>query len=313
MEEVFNKLVDKAFILPLDTETKELLQRACEDYIKNIDIDKFENLILYFMYGTKYEDLYSHVKQSISNNSLKVKPTDLLCKSLSQYIVVATFEADTILESEKAAYSLALMNLMIGAKSKKVLFPFPESLHNGVNYYLNYYKTQAELKKPSDTKLIPQILDAVGIEVLDGVDLADCFEEIQYYCRKFARIQFEDSREVIKQTIHNINEPYAKAYYCAVKLANQDWTYIDQNPVKSLMDFEYSSSSKKKLSYIKEVVKQCQYYEAIEGSYSSSLLLNFLENSNSTLIDEEISMTPLEFAIALYYELVLEYSKDINV
>ena len=110
----------------------------------------------------------------------------------------------------------------------------------------------------------------------------------------------------IGSDIKGINDPFAKAYYVARHLANQEWRYVDPNPVKNIISFDYTTTGKKKLSDIKEKVRNSQVFVHEEDHRYSSIILNYFDNISEFGIEENIKMSPREVAIALYYEFILE-------
>lgn len=309
MEELFYKLVDKAYILPIDEEIKDSLQVSCDKYLTELNLQKFEDLSRCFIFGVTDKFLWTYIKQYISEYSLDIKLSKLLCKSLAQYIVVASFKDDSITDSTKADYSLSLMNMMVGARSKKVSIPYSDSLQEGIDYYINYFRKKAYIKKTSTTMLIPQILGADKFDDIEGVDMLECFEEIQFYCRQYARNQYSFSKNELKRELDTVQNAYEKAYCIAKMLSKQKWIFVDPNPIRSILEFELSNKTKKKLSEIKAVILQSRFYEPASNLCESSLVLNYVDEYGSD-IDESIRFSPLEFAIALYYEFLFEYKNE---
>lgn len=309
MKSLFYKLIDKAYILPINVDYKDSLKEACDRYIENLNLEKFVNLSCCFIFGIEDRGLWTYIKQYISEKSIEMKQTKLLCRCLAQYIVVASFDNETITDSTKALYSLILMNMVVATRSKRISFPYPDSLQESIGFYLGYYAKQATIKNPSTTSLIPQILEAESFDDMDSVNITDCFDEVQFYSRHYARMQYDKSIKTLHVSVQDIQNPYEKAYLVAKKLSNQDWTRVDPNPVKSIMGFNFANTSKRKLSEIKPQVTQSQYYESEDDLCYSSLILNYIDESENC-IDDEIKFSPLEFAIALYYEFVFENIKN---
>lgn len=309
MEDLFYKLIDKAYILPIDESCKDSLLEACDKYLEYIDLEKFESLSRCFIFGMTDKKLSSYIKQYISDNSIKIRLTKLLCRCLSQYIVVALFEDDTMDEDTKSLYSLSLMNMVVAARSKKVSFPYPDCVRAGIDIYPQYYERQATIRKPETQLLIPQILEADSFDDMESVNITDCFEEVQFYSKHYARAQFQNEIEEYQASIQNMQNPFEKAYCVAKKLSKQKWTYVIQNPIKSIKGFGLASTSKKRLSEIKRMIKDSQFYEPMDDSCFSSVVINYIDE-NDSYIDDEVKFSPLELAIALYYEFLLESIKE---
>lgn len=306
MKDFFNKLVDKAFILPIGKDIKEKLYDASISYIEDLDTEQFERLVFCFMFGILDDDLHSHIKKTIAEQSLNIKPTLLLSKNIAQFIVVTSFKDEGISEDTKAEFSLILMNISLAIKSDRITIPYPESLKQGMDYYFSYYQKAATIETPSTFKLIPKILEVNESDEIDDLAITECFDEIQFYCREYARMQYNTKLSQLRTNIEGINNPFAKAYYVARNLANQEWKYVDPNPVKNIISFDYSTTGKKKLSDIKEKVRNSHVFAREEDHRYSSILLNYFDNISKIGIDDNIKMSPREFAIALYYEFILE-------
>lgn len=309
MDDLFYKLIDKAYMLPIDEGYKDSLQEACHQYLENIDLEKFENLSRSFIFGMTDKNLWTYIKQYISDNSINIKQTKLLCRYLSQYIVVASLEDDKVDEDHKSLYSLSLMNMVVATRSKNVSFPHPDCLQVGLDIYPRYYERHATIKEPETPLLIPQILEAQSFDDMKSVNITDCFDEVQFYCKRYARNQYKNEIEEYHSFVQGIQNPYEKAYWVAKKLSKQKWTYVDPNPIKSIKGFDLASTSKKKLSEIKQMIKESHFYAPIDDSSFSYVVLNYIDD-NDSYIDDEIKFSPLEFAIALYYEFLLESIKE---
>lgn len=306
MKDFFNNLVDKAFILPIGKDIKYKLYEASISYIEDLDTGQFERLVFCFMYGILDVDLHSHIEKTIAEQSLNIKPTLLLSKNIAQFIVVASFKDEGITDDKKAEFSLILMNISLAIKSDRITFPYPESLKQGIDYYFSYYQREAKIEYTGTFKLMPEILEVNGFDEIDDLQISECFDEVQFYCREYAKMQYKAKISQIGSNIKGINDPFAKAYYVARHLANQEWRYVDPNPVKNIISFDYTTTGKKKLSDIKEKVRNSQVFIPEEDHRYSSIILNYFDNISEFGIDENIKMSPREVAIALYYEFILE-------
>lgn len=306
MKDFFYNLVDKAFILPIGKDIKDKLYEASISYIEDLDTEQFERLVFCFMFGVLDVDLHDHMEKTIAEQSLNIKPTLLLTKSIAQFIVVSSFIDEGISEDTKAEFSLILMNISLAIKSERITFPYPESLKQGMDYYFSYYQRETKIENPGSFKLMPEILEVNGFDEIEGLEITECFDEVQFYCREYARMQYKAKISQLRTSIEGINDPFVKAYYVARHLANQEWRYVDPNPVKNIISFDYTTTGKKKLSDIKERVRNSQVFVREENHRYSSIILNYFDNINEFGIDENIKMSPREVAIALYYDFILD-------
>ena len=67
-----------------------------------------------------------------------------------------------------------------------------------------------------------------------------------------------------------------------------------------------SSRKNAKLKNIKPKLKDSEWYISYESDSKSSLLLNYIKDSDLTDEIGELPLSDLEFAIYMYYELFLE-------
>ena len=313
MRNIFEKLVSRSYIIPIAEEQKKIIWECCQELIAEITVEKFEDLCMSFLFGKDDRIITTEIMEAAAEQSISVRITQALNKNVAQYIIGAVFESEEVDDETKAECSLALRNVLLSLRSEQIHVPYPDYLKNGVEFYDNHYNSIAKIKTPNAFKLTPEILQADSIDDIQNIDLKDCFEEIQYYCRIYARKQYEKQMNCIATKCQDIVNSFEKAFYIAEKLSNQEWDYVDENPIGSIKRLLTVRNTKAEMRHIKDEVTNGDVYNQPETIHASSILLQYLtSNQNSLSVLDNVKFSPLEFAVALYYEFVFELKQEDN-
>lgn len=313
MRNIFEKLVNRSYIIPIAEEQREIIWECCQKLIAEITVEKFEQLCMSFLFGKADFTITTEIMEAAAEQSVSVRIPQALNKNVAQYIIGAVFVSEDVDDEIKAECSLALRNVLLAIKSEQIHVPYPDYLQNGVEFYDNHYNSMAKIKTPNLFKLMPEILQADSIDDVQNIDLKDCFEEIQYYCRICARKQYEKQMDCIAQKCQDIVNSFEKAFYIAEKLSNQDWTYVDENPIGSIRRLLTVRNTKAEMQRIKDEVTNGNVYYQPESIHASSILLQYLASNQDCLnFLDNVKFSPLEFAVALYYEFVFELKQENN-
>lgn len=307
MSNMFDKLINRSFVIPISEDQKDIIKECCQNFLKEITVEKFEELCMNLLFEKEDRNITPLIREISTAQSVSIRVTTALIKNIAQYLIGSVFENDDIDDEIKADCSLALRNVLISLKSAQIHIPYPTYLKNGVEFYDKYYNSIAQIKIPNSLKLTPDILLADSIDDIQDIDLNDCFEEIQYYCRIYARNQYNHQIKCIDQECQNINNAFEKAYYIAEKISNQEWTYVDKNPIDSIKKLLTVRNTKASMQRIKSEVTNGDKFHLPKSIHASSILLQYLSSTyNSLNLLDEVEFSPIEFAVALYYEFVFE-------
>lgn len=313
MRNIFEKLVNRSYIIPIAEEQREIIWECCQKLIAEITVEKFEQMCMSFLFGKADRIITTEIMEVAAELSVSVRIPQALNKNVAQYIISAVFESEEVDNETKAECSLALRNVLLSLKSEQIHVPYPEHLKNGVEFYDNHYISMARIKTPNAFKLTPDILQADSMDDIQNIDLKDCFEEIQYYCRIYARKQYEKQMDSIAQKCQDIENSFEKAFYIAEELSNQEWDYVDENPIGSIKRLLTVRSSKVAMQRIKDKVTNSDVYIQQESIHASSILLQYMSSNQDSLnFLDDVKLSPIEFAVALYYEFVFELKQEEN-
>ena len=313
MRNIFEKLVNRSYIIPIAEEQREMIWECCQKLIAEITVEKFEQLCMSFLFGKSDLTITTEIMEAAAEQSVSVRIPQALNKNVAQFIIGAVFESEDVDDETKAECSLALRNVLLAIKSEQIHIPYPDYLKKGVEFYDNHYNSMANIKNPNSFKLTPDILQADSIDDIQDIDLKDCFEEIQYYCRIYARKLYEKQMNCIATKCQDIKNSFEKAFYIAEKLSNQDWDYVDENPIGSIKRLLSVRNTKAEMQRIRDEVTNGDVYNQPESIHASSILLQYLaSNQDSLNFLDNVKFSPLEFAVALYYEFVFELKQEDN-
>ena len=304
---MFDKLINRSFVIPISEDQKNIIKECCQNLLKEITVEIFEELCMSLFFEKEDRIIIPQIREDSTAQSVSIRVTTALIKNIAQYLIGSVFESDDIEDEIKADCSLALRNVLISLKSEQIHIPYPTYLKNAVEFYDKYYNSIAKIKTPTSLKLTPVILHADSIDDIQDIDLNDCFEEIQYYSRIYARNQYDQRIKCIAQDCQDIENSFEKAYYIAAKLSNQEWTYVDENPIDSIKRLLTVRNTKVSMARIKEEITNGHLFNQLESIHDSSILLQYLSsNHNSLNLLDDVKFSPIEFAVALYYEYVFE-------
>lgn len=313
MRNIFKKLVNRSYIIPIAEEQREIIWECCQKLIAEITVEQFEELCMSFLFGKVDRIITPEIMESATEKSVSIRIQKALTKNVAQYIIGAVFESEEIDDETKAECSLALRNILLALKSEQIHVTYPDYLKNGVDFYDSYYKSMAIIKEPNSLRLTPDILQTDSIDDIQDIDLKDCFEEIQYYCRVYARKQYEKQMNCIATKCQDIENSFEKAFYIAEELSNQDWAYVDENPIGSIKRLLSVRNTKAEMQRIKVDVTNGDVYNQPESIHASSILLQYLSSNQDSLnFLDNAKLSPIEFAVALYYEFVFELKQEEN-
>lgn len=303
MNAIYKELIDSSFIYPVNESQYLEIINFCKEYQTSLSTAEFERLCLLFILNEDFIEFKEKVKEALPN----VKTTHLLCKNMAQVAIVSFFDESTISEEYKALYSLALKNILIAVRTNLMTFGRPDCLEEGLLFYDYYYKRQSSIIEPTSKELILEILTAHSPEEVTNPNFDTHFEEIKYYCQKHVREQYKCLKKQLAQESAQIANFFEKACFVAYQLANQDWEYMDENPVKSILSFFESDKTRKKSLYdIRMEIDSSGYYKHLSGLHPSSILLRYIDENKNYEILKNLKLNPKELAIALYHEYVFE-------
>lgn len=308
MDAVLEKMLNSVLVIPFQKDLTSKLASLGKSYAKTADRHKVEDCVSAFICGTQNTTLRSYLMKQYReqfNENIKLPPA--VYKILSEYVVYILI-IDTDKEynnTDRMIYSLIVRNMMVIRKNSYNKLLAPAFITPMYPFSDSYRKNENHIEECSDTQIVPDIFEYDSFEDMDVTLDEDNFSEIKQLAQQAAMLKYQELICDIKSK--SIEDPFVLAYYAANMLAVEpQWKYVDSNPVKTLMNILPSSRKNAKLKNIKPKLKDSEWYISYESDSKSSLLLNYIKDSNLTDEIGELPLSDLEFAIYMYYELFLE-------
>lgn len=288
-------------VFPYDTETMDSLSSACQSYSSEISLADFEGCLLYLCQGKCHENFVSSIKVKAGGSF-----PDRVYRGLAGYVVSLAMEDDNLSEQKKVLFSLVVRNVMVFSFTstdeliKKCISP---------HYYVHYDKfwsAQTTIGNLPKSKLYPKIFTSDTFEHL-GCTIDEVFPAIKILAKQSERADYYKTVAQIKQ--EDSEDDFAYAVRVVNEIQSVDWEYVDPNPVETLKKTGLKSVKRMTLEQIRIIVETDEM--STENFSPSSLLLNCLYKGDNTELSKQ-KLSPLHFAIALYYEWMFESLKERN-
>lgn len=319
-------LLDRVLIAPVSDELIERLDTVCSKYVSNITDEGIDECVKSFVNQTinvNIEGLQDSEEEDVIGEeveSVEVEEEDeeSILHNLPPIIniVMSGYCCQKLCENkfsrEATICSLSLMNSVKQYWFNSTRLLFPEMISNLYYKYDYYQKAMTKgINTSKETELILPLIFEGNIDVEDmSNDPEEYRIEIQslaYYASKY-HIEKSIKDNIIEASSQ---QPYNDVYKAIFNIINAtSWIYLNDNP-KSIVDEITSTlkdTSKKTLKDILVEINDISTIEDFQPLSHSSVLLNLIYRKElagcEILLKQKISIQ--QFAIALYYELLLE-------
>lgn len=330
-------MLDKVLIAPISEELLETLESTCSIYVEDIsddEIDQCVNSYIFQNVNNDLEELLDNENQEdeedeeddeeIDNNNEEEEDEEVDDneEDTSEYniapiinIVMSGYCCYMICNetnTRKAAIcSLSLMNSikLQWFDSAKILFP--DMITELYFKYDNYQESQTKglIQSKEANMITPQIFtDDLNLEdIEDAEEFNNQIKSLAYYASLY------HLEEVVKKNIisQNSTAPYSDIYNAIYNiLTDMPWVFLDKHPAQTINKImsEIQCQTKKKFSEILAEITNLNEFKHTQPKSNSSIILRMLADNNlckgSKFVGQKLSIK--EFAIALYYELLLE-------
>lgn len=301
MERDLNDILTEVLVFPYEKGIVDALTDACSKYVETIELGQFENCVLHLCLDIPASNLI----QSINTQTGRKFPSRVY-RALAGYVVGEALENDCD-EDDNVVFPLALRNAMKaktddadGIISKTI---DPACLAAVENYW-------------KENITIPSLIGKgiVSTEIFDnstwadtGFEVEESFGDIQTLAKFYNREQFK--KKFTGRKPSDNQDIYEFANQVAEEIATQDWLFTAENPVQTLKSLELKGPAisltniKSKIEVISDTV--------IDKIDSVSVYRRYLFASDY----EELGarrISPLNFGIAIFYELLYERLKSEN-
>ena len=299
MERNLKDILTEVLVFPYEQSVVDALTDACSKYVESIEIGQFEDCVLHLCLDIPAHELM----QSINTQTARKYPSRVY-RALAGYVVGEALDNDSD-EDDNVVFPLALRNAMKaktddadGIISKTI---DPASFAAVEDYW-------------KENIAIPSLIgnDIVSKEIFDnstwadtGFEVEDTFGDIQALAKFYNREQFK--KKFAGRKPSDNQDIYAFAYQVAEEIASQEWLFTAENSVQTLKSLDLKGSA---ISFanIKPQIRVNSNI-VIDDIDSVSVYRRYLlANDYEELGTRRIS--PLNFAIAIFYELLYERLKS---
>ena len=299
MERVLNDILTEVLVFPYEQIVVDALRDACSKYVETIELEQFEDCVLHLCLDIPASDLM----QSINTQTGRKFPSRVY-RALSGFVVGEAIDNDRN-EDDNVVFPLALRNVL-KAKTDDADGIISKTIDPACFAVVEeYWKENITIPSLSGK-------DIVSTEIFDnstwadtGFDVEDTFGDIQALAKFYNREQFK--RKFAGRKPSDNQDIYAFAYQVANEIASQDWLYTAENPVHTLKSLELKGSAIS-LATIKSKIRM-NSDTVNENTESVSVYRRYLYSNDY----EEIGarrISPLNFGIAVFYELLYERLKS---
>lgn len=295
-----NQILDGATAIPYSDTLISTLDTACHTYKIENELERVDELVVGFVTGIIPNEFKKHIEEAMREQEFHEIPTNDVLVRLAQYIVI-----ETILENEdelnKAICASKLMNYMLVTKALKRPIPNADSLLEVYKYHISeYLKDVDTIPEDIQTDIrttIPAEDFPLEISEEDADALRLILKEAELY-----RIE----HWLTSDEIQDIESPFVKVYIGLSKMFDHlayCFYNIDLKRVIRLLLNNTKKTRKKLSNIIEELVQSKCEFNA--NCSETSVILSMIKGKNQ--VDSgNVMLTIEEFAVYLYYELLIE-------
>lgn len=323
-------LLDSVLITPVANELIVHLDAVCSKYVLNISDKEIDECVKSFVNQTintsleKLCESYSGNEEDITTeedqdevNSETEEQDEFALANLPQIvnIVMSGYCCQKLCKDKQSVKavicSLSLMNSVKQHWFNSSRLLFPEMICSLYYRYDSYQEMMLErINKSTKTDLIVPLIFEEDIELEDIKDTDKFNKDLESLAYYASRYQIEESvnNNIVKS---DSQQPYSDVYKSICNIIDAtSWIYLINDP-KSIVDKITSTTEDTHKKAVKDILIEFNDKSTIEHSQpvsQSSILLNLIYKKEfagcEAFLKQKISVQ--QFAIALYYELLLE-------
>lgn len=309
MNAMLKEMLNCVLIIPYEEDMISRLITINKKYADSANRQIIEDCVSAFVWGTRNDALTSFfTDQYIELYGEKLVLPQVVFYILSEYVVYFLImdSESPCTNSEKMIYSLIVRNMMLIRKDSYNKLLAPEFIPPMYSVADQYRKKKSKMEEDSDSKITPKIFESKSFVDMNIHLSEDHFQEIKRLSQKAENWDYKKLINSIKLQYKD-KSPYISAYFSAKMLAvTPRWKYVDSTPEKTLMNILGSNLKKEKLEKIKAELIEYDEYKSIVSKSKSSILLTYMNSTENFAEAGNLKFSKLEFAIYIYYELILE-------
>lgn len=296
-------LLQRTLVVPYDDDETERLEKVCSAFVEDEDFndDTIADLAIMVMTHTSDESQYKKLAELYEQqNGENLTMPKSVCEALGAYVIYKAMAKGDI------ACNLALLNCMVLMNKKWELTPFPELFVECIEKSLIAVDDESSLELVDDAAFLAKLFGENN--ELENTTLDD----------GLLKIMKQTARDAWYHRTHvYINSEELKGYntYVMVFVAlkhivdSMPWVFLNEQVVPQILELVPNDNSKElTIGEIVEIVRP-HYNDEVDLNCQSSILLQVItdkENKAAAWPFMKTTLTVREFAVYLYYELILE-------
>lgn len=304
------KILEGSVAVPYSQEVLDCLESACVSHMQDdTDYQKMEDLAGSFLTGNVSMDFKDTVNSALDESELNCIIPDNVLVRLSLHAICSCFDSDD--ELDRAIRATIFMNYMILKKNHFDSLPNSSYIKEIYQWHLSRYLSENDSAETGrKTEWIKKIAEEGQSILQNGISRAEDIKHIQMLAKEasFYRVRLS----VEDHSVRSIGNPYVRVFKGLNAMFNSmeyPFYNFDMQGIISLLirpDEEGKGKKRKFASFIGELRKEQDCGN--EPEMDSSVLLRLIYSKDADCLKNVLDMSfgVREFAIYLYYELLLE-------
>lgn len=296
-------LLQRTLVVPYDDEETARLEKVCDAFAQDKDFsdDTVADLAIMVMTHTQDESLkkkFAKLYEEHNGGSLALsKP---VCEALGAYTMYKAVNSGDI------TYNLALLNCMVLMNKRWEHTSFQELFAKCIETALRIVDNESRLEKADDTDYLVKLFGNKG--ELENTTMDN--GSLKIVKRLALDAWYHRTHEYINSEELKGYNTYIKVFIALQYIVgSMPWDFLNERAIDQIK--EIVPNTKTKELTVEEIVDMLRPYYDVETELNShsSLLLHVIANKEHRATGWPFMRTSLsvrEFAVYLYYELILE-------
>lgn len=296
-------LLQRTLVVPYDDEETKRLEKVCAAYVEDDDFndDTIADLAIMVMTHTPDESQYKKFAELYEQkNGTKMTMPRPVCEALGAYTIYKAMTRGEI------AYNLALLNSMLLMNKRWGHTPFPELFVECIEKSLDEVDNESSLETVDDADFLAKLYG--NKNELENTTLdADLLNIMKQTARD---AWYHKTHEYINCGELKRYNTYIKVFVALKHIVDSmPWAFLNERVIPQIL--ELVPNTKTKALTIGEIANMVRPH--YNGEYvlkcHSSLLLQVIadkDNRAAAWPFMKTTLTVREFAVYLFYELILE-------
>lgn len=298
MERDLKDILIEVLVFPYEQSVVDALTDACSKYVETIEIGQFEDCVFHLCLDMPASDMI----QSITVQTGRKFPNRVY-RALAGYVVGEALDNASD-EDDKVLFTLALRNV-IKAKTDDADGIISKTIDPACfSSVEDYWKENIAIPALEGEDMVSTICEN-DTWAETGLDIESTFGSIKSLAKFYNREQFK--KTFTERKLSDDQDIYAFAYHVAKEIVAQDWLFTTESPVQTLKSLELKDSTTS-LSNIKSRIRE-NGGTGNDDIESDSVFLRYLYADDYVELGSNL-ISPLNFAIAIFYELLYERLKS---